>query len=175
MEEKSLEHVGVMGIHWGHRKAESSGSSGGSNGNPPPSPYGRVAAKNTAARLNAMAPLKRGSPVPPAILTKGEKKAQQEIIKAAKVQEQIRIRKDYAKREIEYEVEIAKKSRNRNYNEAAHRAQLEKIFHDDLNATPESIHKENVKAGKDLAFAAALIVGGVVLHNVLLAKAMTSY
>jgi hypothetical protein len=96
------------------------------------------------------------------------KQAQKAIANAAKYDKEIKERKTYAMTEIEYEVDYEKnKKNNKNYNEAEHRAKLQKIYAADLNATPQSIHKERVETGVQLAGAALLIVGTVVAQNVM--------
>jgi hypothetical protein len=152
---KPLEHSGVLGMRWGHHKSESSGDVGRDvfvkRGIP------RTIHNNSIIGLTAKKKPeftskdisgKAGSD--PVKMSNAQKRAAKALAKMANKQKEADDLRAQAKGDVEELVSYTKEraaKRKQPFDEAKTRQQWEKTYAFELNATPESIHKQRVKEG----------------------------
>jgi len=186
-----LEHFGVLGMRWGQRKGSGSRSAGGVHvtvgGKTTKIADLRVKGKNQSQkkfeletargildnRRSSRAERKVAEQIMKKHLTKAERKVEKVASKMRNLQKEADFRRQFAKDEIDYDVNWRKNKAEKSrmpFDAKAHKAKLEIIYKDDLNATPESIHKENVTLGRSLAATALLLIGASAAQAYVLSK-----
>jgi phage/plasmid-associated DNA primase len=184
----SLQHVGVLGMHWGHRKNE--GEAGiRVGGIKAQHPTGQILKATGPAKSKAefeqkvadhvayMKAREKAGDLNRRSIAKAKMFSEKAVVKAAKLEKEASDRKAFAKSEIDFDTKFEKSKAAKNgkpFDEKAHRAKLEKIYADDLNATRESIHKERVKAGLTLAGIALAYMGARVAITAIAGAALSN-